>query len=80
MTNAQPGQSLHNYYPALAFDVAFKVGATLHWEVELFRDFAAAAKGFGLAWGGDWKSFNDNPHFEPPDFTWRRAWSRRFRI
>src|SRR5690349_5519581 len=24
VTNAKPGQSLHNYYPALAFDVAFK--------------------------------------------------------
>jgi len=73
VTNAQPGQSLHNYYPALAFDIAFRSGKTLHWEVELFRQFAVLAKSFGLEWGGDWKSFKDNPHFQPPGYTWRMA-------
>lgn len=73
VTNAKPGQSLHNYYPALAFDVAFKQGAALAWDIALFSAFAVVAKGFGLTWGGDWKTFRDNPHFEPPNFDWRMA-------
>ena len=73
LTNAKPGQSLHNYYPALAFDVAFKQGAALAWDVALFSAFAAIAKSYGLAWGGDWRTFRDNPHFEPPDYDWRKA-------
>ena len=73
VTNAKPGQSLHNYYPALAFDVAFKQGATVNWDVALFAAFAAIAKSYGLAWGGDWQSFHDNPHFEPPHYDWRMA-------
>jgi peptidoglycan L-alanyl-D-glutamate endopeptidase CwlK len=73
VTNAKPGQSLHNYYPALAFDVAFKQGAALAWDVALFAGFAVIAKSYGLAWGGDWKTFRDNPHFEPPDYGWRMA-------
>lgn len=73
VTNAKPGQSLHNYYPALAFDVAFKRGNVLSWDVALFAAFAAIAKRFGLAWGGDWKTFRDNPHFEPPNYGWRQA-------
>jgi peptidoglycan L-alanyl-D-glutamate endopeptidase CwlK len=73
VTNARPGQSLHNYHPALAFDIAFKVGNTLHWEVSLFRKFAAIAKKLALEWGGDWQSFKDNPHFQPPKYTWQMA-------
>ena len=73
VTNAQPGQSLHNYYPALAFDVAFKRGAALDWDIELFRKFAAIAKSFGLEWGGDWPRFQDNPHFQVAGYTWQMA-------
>jgi len=73
VTNAKPGQSLHNYYPALAFDIAFKVGNTLYWDVALFRKFATIAKKLGLEWGGDWKNFKDNPHFQPPKYSWQMA-------
>lgn len=74
VTNAQPMQSLHNYYPALAFDIAFKdAKGLLHWEVSLFRNFGVIAKGHGLAWGGDWIHSKDNPHFEPPNFTYHDA-------
>jgi peptidoglycan L-alanyl-D-glutamate endopeptidase CwlK len=73
VTNARPGQSLHNYYPALAFDIAFKVGNEVHWDISLFRQFAAIAKSLGLEWGGNWKHFKDNPHFQPPKFTWQMA-------
>jgi peptidoglycan L-alanyl-D-glutamate endopeptidase CwlK len=73
VTNAKPGQSLHNYYPALAFDIAFKVGNTLFWDVSLFRKFATIAKKVGLEWGGDWPNFKDNPHFQPPKYTYQMA-------
>jgi peptidoglycan L-alanyl-D-glutamate endopeptidase CwlK len=73
VTNAKPGQSLHNYYPALAFDIAFKVGSKLFWDVALFKKFAAIAKKAGLEWGGDWPNFKDNPHFQPPAYTWQMA-------
>lgn len=73
LTNARPGQSLHNYYPALAFDVAFKRGRQLDWDVALFCRFAALAKPLGLEWGGDWPRFKDNPHFQVPRYTWQMA-------
>lgn len=72
VTNARGGQSLHNY--GLAFDIAFRDhdGSVL-WDVPLFARFAAIAKANGLAWGGDWKSFKDYPHFDPPGMTWQKA-------
>ena len=73
VTNARPGQSLHNYYPALAFDIAFKRGAELYWDISLFRAFAAIANSHELEWGGDWQGFKDNPHFQPPNYTWEMA-------
>ncbi len=73
VTNAKPGQSLHNYHPAYAFDIAFKRGTTLFWEVDLFRKFAAIAKKYSLEWGGSWASFKDNPHFQPPNYSWALA-------
>jgi D-alanyl-D-alanine carboxypeptidase. len=73
VTNAKAGQSLHNYYPALAFDIAFKKGNTLYWDVSLFRKFATIAKRLGLEWGGGWPNFKDNPHFQPPKYTWKMA-------
>lgn len=75
ITNAKGGQSLHNYMPALAFDIAFKDSkGSVDWNDEyLFENFAKIAKRFGLAWGGDWKGFKDKPHFQPPNFTWHDA-------
>ena len=73
VTNAKPGQSLHNYYPSLAFDLAFKRGKELIWDPPFFQKFAEIAKPLGLEWGGDWKSFKDYPHFQPPNFTWKMA-------
>lgn len=72
-SKARFGQSLHNYYPALAFDIAFvKSDNTLDWGVQQFKNFAKLAKGYGLEWGGDWKGFVDNPHFQLP-MTWQDA-------
>lgn len=74
-SNAKPGESLHNYDPAMAFDVFFpsSTDPSGYGDDGLFILFAQIAKGFGLAWGGDWSGFKDRPHFEPPNYSWRDA-------
>ncbi len=74
VTNAKGGQSLHNYQPALALDIAFKsADGEVHWDLDLFSKFAEIGKNFGLAWGGDWMKFKDYPHYQPPNYTWQMA-------
>ena len=74
VTNARGGQSLHNYFPALAFDVGFLRGKALDWSESLFNQFAALVKPLGgIEWGGDWKNFKDMPHFQPKGMTWQKA-------
>jgi hypothetical protein len=34
--------------------------------ISYYKEIAPIAKKYGLAWGGDWKSFQDYPHFELP--------------
>jgi len=78
VTNAKGGQSIHNY--GLAFDIVllydndnndtFKEAS---WS--MIKDFDKDSKADwmeitnlfksrGWEWGGDWKSFKDNPHFQ----------------
>lgn len=66
VTRAKGGQSPHNYLPALAFDIAFvKPDKSLDWNLELFKLFAAIlSSDTRVTWGGSWKGFQDNPHFE----------------
>lgn len=83
VTNAKPGQSLHNYYPAPCFDVAFRDGAgRLLWDDEIFLPLARQLRalmpelewGANVAHGGDWHgSLNDAPHFQARGFTWEDA-------
>jgi peptidoglycan L-alanyl-D-glutamate endopeptidase CwlK len=66
VTNAKCGQSLHNKYPSLAFDIAFlKLDKTLDWSEDNFHDFANIIKKIEprVEWGGEWK-FKDMPHFQ----------------
>lgn len=72
ITNARPGQSLHNYRPALAFDVAFQDGKGGFSCLDCFKQFGQIAKSYGLEWGGDWR-VRDYPHFQPPRYTWQMA-------
>lgn len=72
VTNARGGQSYHNY--GLAFDIVLIIdGKTASWDT--LRDFdgdrvsdwmevVAIAKKYGWEWGGDFKSFKDQPHFQ----------------
>ena len=65
VTNARGGESNHNF--ALAWDIGiFNNGAYLG-ESPLY-DAAAqivlAAGIAGLEWGGNWKTFQDRPHYQ----------------
>jgi len=71
VTKAQPGDSAHNY--GLAFDFAFgdAVGRPTWPKDAPWATVAMIGKKLGLDWGGDWKAFMDQPHFELP--VWRLA-------
>lgn len=70
VTNAKPGSSWHNMAVASDFgvfrgkvyldDSEPKTAATQH--ARMANLFAALC---GLAWGGDWKSIKDEPHYQP---------------
>lgn len=70
VTKARGGQSNHNF--GIALDVGlFKNGKYLTGfskaETKAYTDFAQAVKSrinSTLAWGGDWTSFPDIPHYE----------------
>lgn len=68
VTNAKGGDSQHNW--GIAFDIAMNYDVDEDrkiiddtWNVKGFNEVAKLAKKFGLAWGGDWKSIKDRPHF-----------------
>jgi peptidoglycan LD-endopeptidase CwlK len=67
VTNAQAGQSPHNYLPSLAFDIAFiTLAKKLDWNKKHFKNFADIIKKECnvITWGGNFKSLPDAPHFE----------------
>jgi peptidoglycan L-alanyl-D-glutamate endopeptidase CwlK len=61
VTNAQPGQSYHNY--GLAFDMVFKVNGEWSWSGD-WDKLGALAKKYGFEWGGSWARFPDRPHLQ----------------
>jgi peptidoglycan L-alanyl-D-glutamate endopeptidase CwlK len=65
VTNAQGGQSYHNF--GLAFDVVvLNAARKLDWDDSDpgWAAAGAAGKALGLEWGGDWVTFKDLPHFQ----------------
>lgn len=71
VTNAQAGDSPHNF--GLSFDFAFAnaLGQPTWPDNGPWAEVAAIGKKLGMEWGGDWKSFKDRPHLESP--SWRVA-------
>lgn len=88
VTNAKGGQSIHNY--GLAFDIVLLYdndgnGTFEEASWSMIRDFDKDGiadwmevtnlfKSRGWEWGGDWKSFKDNPHFQakkPNGQSWK---------
>lgn len=66
-SNARFGQSLHNFKPAYAFDIAFlDAGGYADWSFHLFDKMAAILEPLGLEWGGRWAGLVDGPHFQLP--------------
>lgn len=68
VTNARGGQSNHNFRIALDFGV-FRKGKYLDNDEpktasSIHKAVAELAKQFGIEWGGNWKSFKDEPHYE----------------
>jgi peptidoglycan L-alanyl-D-glutamate endopeptidase CwlK len=62
VTNARGGGSNHNY--GVAWDIGvFKNGQYLP-ESPLYAQIGTIGKSLGLEWGGDWKSLQDEPHFQ----------------
>ena len=72
VTNARGGYSNHNF--GIAFDIGVFEGGRYLDESPAYKTVGALGKQLGLEWGGDWKSIQDEPHFElrPP---WAREMS-----
>jgi peptidoglycan L-alanyl-D-glutamate endopeptidase CwlK len=64
VTNAQGGYSNHNF--GVAWDIGLFNGSHYLDESPYYRECGRLGKSLGLAWGGDWKSIQDEPHFEVP--------------
>ncbi|UOQ81004.1 M15 family metallopeptidase [Hymenobacter sp. 5414T-23] len=67
VTYKRGGQSNHNVSPTPALDVAFLLAdGSVSWSGLLLSKFARLMKAADarVAWGGDWASFKDRPHFE----------------
>lgn len=75
VTHVKGGGSFHNVFPALAFDVAFRIPNDQGgpWAREdLFRKFGEIGMRLGLEWGGSWTDFVDMPHFQVPELSLRQ--------
>lgn len=71
VTNAQAGQSKHNFmvgvFPASkAFDVVPLRNGKPVWNATdpLWKTLGFIGKSIGLEWAGDWKRFREYPHFQ----------------
>jgi len=74
VTNAGPGQSIHNYRGALD-GVPLRDGQPV-WSIsadedkDLWDAYGQIVQEAGFEWGGTWK-FKDYPHIQLPDMNWR---------
>lgn len=69
VTNARGGYSNHNF--GIAFDIGVFEGGRYLGESPAYKAVGAIGMKLGLEWGGNWKSIQDEPHFQL-----RPAWSR----
>jgi peptidoglycan L-alanyl-D-glutamate endopeptidase CwlK len=75
VTNAGPGQSMHNY--RLAHDgVPMRDGKPV-WSIarpedrRLWDTYGACAEAAGLEWAGRWVRFREFPHVQEPGARWQ---------
>lgn len=64
VTNARGGFSNHNF--GIAFDIGLFKGNKYLESSKLYRTVSPAGRDIGLEWGGDWKTFTDEPHYQYP--------------
>ena len=65
VSNAEPGESIHNYGLAIDYFLVSEDGNQSLWTVNAdWKRVAAIAKSMGFEWGGDWSSFRDYPHLQ----------------
>ena len=69
-SKAEFGKSLHNY--GAAADVFFNTHGKGGIYDGPWDKLSSMGKGLGMRWGGDWKSFQDKPHFQA-DMNWHDA-------
>lgn len=85
VTNAKPGQSIHNY--GLAIDFALIIdGKTASWNTSTdwdndkiadWKEVVNIFKADGWEWGGDWKTFKDEPHLQYDfGYSWQKLQSK----
>lgn len=76
VTNAHGGQSMHNYGLAIDFALITPDGKKAVWDTRSdfdkdgkadWMEVVEEAKKIGFEWGGDWRGFVDNPHFQMTD-------------
>ncbi len=75
VTNAGPGQSMHNY--GLAFDAVPLRGGKPVWQSSkledkaLWEQYGELGLEVGLEWAGNWTRFREFPHMQKPESAWR---------
>ncbi len=69
VTNARGGYSNHNF--GIAFDIGVFQGGRYIAESPAYKAVGALGIKLGLEWGGNWKTIQDEPHFQL-----RPAWAR----
>ena len=62
VTNARPGRSWHNY--GRAFDIVEIKDRRAIWHNDNWDLIGRLGVEAGLEWGGNWRSFQDRPHFQ----------------
>ena len=62
VTNARAGHSNHNF--GLAFDIGVFSGRQYLPSSGMYKAVGALGTELGLEWGGNWKTFEDQPHFQ----------------
>jgi peptidoglycan LD-endopeptidase CwlK len=62
VTNARGGYSNHNF--GIAFDIGVFEGSKYLDESPKYKAVGPMGTDLGLEWGGNWKSIQDEPHFQ----------------
>ncbi len=63
----QKTPTFHSNKAGLAFDFCKNVKGHEYDDPAFFKKCADIAKRLGFSWGGDWKTFKDNPHIQWDD-------------